>query len=84
MTDSTRQFVLRLVGKKARLPKDVDIDSFNYIDSGYIDSIELIHFVVEIESEFDIEIAEADMDSLEFKTVGGLVSIIEKKVAPRG
>lgn len=84
MENSVRQFVLGLIEKKAKLPKACDVDSFNYIDSGHVDSIGIIKFVVEIESKYDIEISEADMESPEFKTVGGLVSIIGKKTAFKG
>ena len=84
MTDSSRQFVLRLIGKKRKVPKDGDIDSFNYIDSGHVDSIGIIKFVVAIESDFDIEISEADIEFPEFRTVGGLVSIISRKIASKG
>jgi acyl carrier protein len=75
-----REFILNFIEKKAKLPKGVDIDTFNYIDSGYVDSIGIIGFMLEIESEFDIEISAEDMLSLEFRTVGGVVSIISKKL----
>ena len=81
MKDAIRQFVLRLIEKKAKLPKDTDIDSFNYIDCGYVDSIGIIKFIVEIESEFDIEILDTDLESLEFRTVGGIVSLINAKIS---
>ena len=81
MKDSIRDFVLRLIGKKAKLPQQVDVESFNYIDSGYVDSMGIIKFVVDIESEFDIELSEADIESPEFRTVGGLVFLITKKMA---
>ena len=84
MTDSVRQFVLRLIEKKAKLPKDVDVDSFDYIDSGYIDSLGIIRFILEIESKYDIEISDSDMQSSEFRTVGGLVSLINRKIASKG
>ena len=84
MTDSIRQFVLQLIGKKAKLPPGVDVDSFNYIDSGHVDSIGIIKFVVAIEAQFYIEISEADIESPEFRTVGGVVSIINRKLASKG
>ena len=56
MTDSVKQFVLPLIEKNTRLPKGVDIDSFNYIDSEHIDSIGIIKFVVEIESHFGVDV----------------------------
>jgi len=83
MKDSVREFVLASIGRKAKLPTDVDIETFNYIDSGYVDSIEIIKLVVDIEAAFNVEVSEADIESPEFRTVGGLVSIINKKVGAK-
>ncbi len=80
MKDSIRQFVIQLIEKKGKLKENADIDSFNYIDTGYIDSIGIIKFIAEIESQYDIEISESDMESEEFRTVGGIVSIISRKI----
>lgn len=83
MTDSITQFVIGLIEKKGKLPQNEDILAFNYIDSGYVDSIGIIKFVVEIEAKYEIEITEADIESNEFRTIGGLISIINKKIAGR-
>ncbi|GBG15958.1 flavohemoprotein [Novimethylophilus kurashikiensis] len=80
MTDSITQFVVGLIEKKAKLPKNIDLPSLNYIDSGYVDSIAIIKFVVEIEAKYEIEISETDIESPEFRTIGGLVSMINKKL----
>jgi acyl carrier protein len=80
MTDSIRQFVIKSIEKKSKLPKGVDINSFNYIDSGYVDSLGIIRFVVDIESSYDIEISDFDIESEEFRTVGGLTAIISRKL----
>jgi len=84
MNDPVRQFVLRSIARKARLPVDVDIETFDYIDSGHVDSVGIIKFMVNIEAQFDIEITEAEMESPEFRTVGGLISLISRKIAAKG
>ena len=78
--ESIQEFVLELIEKDSRLPEGADIESFNYIDTGYVDSIGVIQFVVDIESQFEIEISESDLESTEFRTVGGIVSIINWKL----
>ncbi len=83
MNDTISSFVIQLIEKKGKLPGDIDRASFNYIDSGYVDSIGIIKFVLEIEAKFGIEISESDIESPEFRTVGGLVSIIQKKTQRR-
>ena len=79
-----RAFVLKLIEKKAKLPKDADVDTFNYIDTGYVDSLGIMKFVLDIEAEYDIEITDDDMTSDRFRTVGGIISLIEEKLALRG
>jgi acyl carrier protein len=80
MKDDIMPFVIRLIEKKGKLQDNVDIASFNYIDSGYVDSIGIIKFVLELESHFGIALSDADIESTEFRTVGGLVSIIQNKM----
>lgn len=83
MSDSVKKFVIQLIEKKTKLAKDADLDSFNYIDTGYVDSLGIIKFVVDIESRFDIEISDDDIESPGFRTVGGIVSIISSKIESR-
>jgi acyl carrier protein len=80
MKDSIKQFVIRLIEKNDKIPENANIDTFNFIDSGYVDSMGLIKFIVDIEACYDIEIGDSDIELPEFKTVGGLVAIIEKKI----
>ncbi|GAB2182499.1 hypothetical protein DLREEDagrD3_27220 [Denitratisoma sp. agr-D3] len=50
----------------------------DYRRAGYVDSIGIMKFVLEIEAEFDIEISEAEIESPAFSTIGGLVRIIDE------
>lgn len=77
--EAIKDFILKYISKKGKLPKDIDIDKFNYIDTGYVDSMGILKFVVELEQEFDIQISDDDIMLQEFKTIGGLVGIINKK-----
>ncbi len=80
MKENIRAFVLDKVQSKEKLPEMDEIDDLKYIDEGYVDSIGLIKFIVEIETEFDIEIDDDDIASLEFRTIGGLCSLINNKI----
>ena len=80
MQNDIRSFVRGLLEKKARLPKDFD-DASDYLKAGIVDSIGIIKFILELESRFDIEIADTDMESDEFRSVQGLVAMIQRKVA---
>lgn len=83
MQDSVRTFVLALLEKKARLPKEFD-DASDFIKMGIVDSVGIIKFILELESGFDIEITEEDIESDDFRTVRGLVSVIDRKIIARG
>lgn len=82
MQDSIRTFVLALLEKKSRLPKGFD-DASDFIKTGIVDSVGIIKFILEIESRFDLEISEADIESDDFRTVRGLVAMIERKTKGR-
>ena len=83
MSDAISGFVLARLEKKSKLPVDQPLDTFDYIQSGHVDSIAIIRFVVDLEREFDIEIVEADLISPEFRTVGGLIALIGRKCAAK-
>jgi acyl carrier protein len=74
--------VLALLEKKSRLPKGFD-DTSDFIKTGIVDSVGIIKFILEIESRFDIEITEADIETDDFRTVRGLVALIERKTTGR-
>jgi acyl carrier protein len=82
MQDSIRKFVLALLEKKSRLPRGFD-DASDFLKMGIVDSVGIIKFILELESRFDIEITEADIESDEFRTVQGLVALIERKTTGR-
>ena len=74
-----KKFIVNYLEKKGKISKDIDIDNLKYIETGYIDSIGIVKFIIELEEKFDIQILEEDILSEEFKTVKGLVNIINKK-----
>ncbi|WP_426147319.1 acyl carrier protein [Polaromonas sp. DSR2-3-2] len=79
MQDSIRLFVLGLLQKKSRLPKDFD-DTSDFIKAGIVDSIGIIKFILELEFRFNVEIEDADIESEGFRSVQGLVTMIDRKV----
>lgn len=81
MQDEIIKFIIRQIEKKGKLPKDIDLDTFNYIESGYVDSMGLISFVAKIEIKFDIELTEDDLLLDSFRTLGGLANIISDKIS---
>ena len=77
--------VITNLGKKLlkRIEKKYlkDIDNFNFITSGHVDSIEILKFNFEIENKFKIIIKPSETVSKNFGTIKGLRSIILKKLS---
>lgn len=73
-------FVLGQLQKKYTIDQKIDINTLNYVESGYVDSLGIIQFIVEIENEFGIEFSDAELAAPSFKVVGELVKLIERKM----
>ena len=77
--DAVKEFVLDYIQREYSLPNDVEVTGFNYIDSGYVDSMGLIQFIATLEDEFNISFDDKDMESEDIKVIGKLIEMIHKK-----
>jgi acyl carrier protein len=80
---AVREVVHAFVQKKDRLPAAFDADTFDYLDQGYVDSIGVIQFMGLLEERFGIVFEDADLESPEFRTLGGLVRMVLTKQRAR-
>lgn len=55
-----------------------DILKVEYMDARIIDSMGIVQMIVEFEKTFGIRFSAGNMQSGEFRTIGGLVSVIEQ------
>ena len=55
-----------------------------FIEDGYIDSIEIMEIIVEIEEKFEIEIAPENIVPEYFESVDSLLCLIEKTMQNKG
>lgn len=83
MKTDIRAFVISRIEKKSKLPAGGNMDELDYMAAGYVDSMGIIKFVLEIEAQFDITIEDVDLESPEFRTIGGLVRLIGNKIEKR-
>ena len=60
-----------------------NIDKFDFMSSGHIDSIEILKFNFEIENKFKISIKPNESVKKSFRTIGGLSSVILKKLSKK-
>ena len=53
---------------------------FNYVENGYIDSVGMVSFVMELEDEFGISFDDSELTAPDFQVVGSLAERIAEKV----
>jgi len=78
--EEIKAVIVRYIEMKGKLPENTDIDNFDYVGTGYLDSLSVIKFVVKLEEKFNIEIEDEEILRPEFRTIGGLASIILDKI----
>ena len=74
-----REYILDTLQREYSFKEGVDVDSINFIEEGYMDSLGLIQFIAELEDEFQIEFTDEEMNSSHFRVVGELIALVEKK-----
>jgi acyl carrier protein len=78
--DKIRQTILDFVEREYKLPENVDYDTFDFVENGFVDSMGMVQFVTILEDEFDIEFSADELLSSDFRTVSGLEKLIESKI----
>ncbi len=74
------EFIRKRIEAKGKLPAGCNLDSYDYRESGAIDSLAIIQFLMQLEAEFDITISDDEMLTPGFTTVAGLVSLVMTKI----
>ncbi len=80
MKERILEFILDYLQREYDLPEDADLAEFNFVETGYVDSVGLVEFVAVIEDEFEIEFTDEELQADGFKVIGSLVSMIQAKV----
>jgi acyl carrier protein len=80
MTENPKAFIVQLLLEKGPLPAGESVDDYRYLDAGHVDSLGLVKFVFRLEERFNIRIDPEDINSEQFRSVGGLSRLIESKV----
>ena len=82
-TDLTVEKIVDILNKSNPLP-DIsrgEINHYRYLDEGHINSFAIMGFIIELEDAFDIQLTPEDTQSEEFRTIGGIAKIIDKRNA---
>jgi len=83
--EKIEEFLIKTL-KKVRPMKKLsqnNIQNFNFIDSGHIDSFEIISFNFNLEKKFKIKFTPKELILKKFKTISGLSNIIYKKISKK-
>jgi acyl carrier protein len=79
--------VLDFLAKNAKKPlpgrDDPALMQCRYLDLGVVDSLGIVLMITEFEDRLGIAFSAEDMQSYDFLTVGGLIGIVERKVAQK-
>lgn len=75
-----KEYILELLQKNYDIDASIEIDELNYIEEGFVTSLGLLQFIVELEEKFSIEFSEEEISSDEFRVVGTLTKMIEAKL----
>lgn len=78
--DEVKQYIVDYIERDFPMPENVEIEKFNFLDEGYVDSIEFFAFLIEIENHFCISITEEEMQNTDIHTIGGLKKLILEKM----
>lgn len=78
--NNVKEFVIDYLEREYQLPADVDLDSFDYIESGYVDSMGFIQFIAMLEDEFDIEFTDDELSDKANQITGNLIKLVEEKI----
>ena len=79
--ENVKEFIVEYIEREYSIPDGTDLDTFTFMEEGYIDSMGLIQFIAVLEDEFGIEFSDEELSGEEIKIVGKLAKLIEDKTA---
>ena len=56
------------------------VEKVRYLDQGWLDSFDLVDFLTYLEQEFNVELPPEDLQTDSFRTIGGVVETILKRL----
>ncbi len=73
-----KQNVLAYFESKRPVPGATEEEKLRcyYLDGGIIDSLGIIEMITKFEEDFGVQFSSEDMQSTDFRTIGGLISLI--------
>jgi len=79
---NVEKIVIDYLKSKGTFPahSENDCSQLNYLDDGVIDSMQLVEMIVFLEDELKFKFSSEDLQSNEFRTIGGLINLINHNI----
>lgn len=74
-----KEYILMMLQREYSFKEDADVDSIDYIAEGYMDSIGIMQFILDLEAEYGIQFTDEELASNDFRIVGKLIRLVEQK-----
>tara|TARA_B100000035_G_C20535318_1_gene351451 strand:- start:118 stop:363 length:246 start_codon:yes stop_codon:yes gene_type:complete len=71
----SKKEITKILSRYGKLNKEIS-NNYNFIESGFIDSINLLKFITELEKKFNITIDDEYTNSKKFGEIGDLIKKI--------
>lgn len=71
----SKKEITKILSRYGKLNKEIS-NNYNFIESGFIDSINLLKFITELEKKFNIIIDDEYTNSKKFGEIGDLIKKI--------
>ena len=80
MDREVKQAVLDFFEERAPLPGESEAErlAVGYLDVGLLGSMAVVELVVTLEDRFGVRFEPEDMQSVDFRTVGGLIEVVSR------
>ena len=66
--------------KGIEVEKVQEVEKVRYLEEGWLDSFDLVDFLTYLEQEFNVELPPEDLQTESFRTLGGVVETILKRL----
>jgi D-alanine--poly(phosphoribitol) ligase subunit 2 len=80
MDREVKQAVLAFFEERAPLPgaNETEQLAVGYLDAGLLGSMAVVELVVTLEDRFGVRLEPEDMQSVDFRTVGGVIEVVSR------
>lgn len=74
-----REYILMILQREYSFKEGEDIEKIDYIAEGYMDSIRIMQFIIDLEAEYNIQFTDDELSGSDFRIVGKLINLVERK-----